>query len=371
MIRKLLMYLGEKRFTERLFLKIPPLLIQSAMKGKQQFCNGKKPEKNPLVRIYHLFLEKETSPLVMAFSGSDNLEDYFHLKLSSGSFVHKKSVPLPIRHDRELADIWFNTAADVTFPSPDYQMFHSYSWIRQVLNIHPQRGSLPVRLSKGLRNRDLKALDVADYTVTMDRTLASLELFYEDIYLPHIKKRFQGEDHVSSLREMTINVACGYVLLCYRNEKLWSGGIICFSKDTVAVPWLGVAGGETQAVTEGGLKAVYYEALKLAMTKKMSLMDFSNTRPFITDGVFNHKMRWGCAVKRPVSGKTPLVLGIQNSTRGIHTFFRRFPFIHFQGGSVRCLYGMDSVSDKELKKFRRLASCSDIVDIDVLGNEKV
>ena len=277
-------------------------------------------------KLYKIILKKQSQPLLLAFTGKNNLEEYF---CNTGQLNYLGSILARDIEQYRLPDIWFNTSSTLCIPAENYEIFSSYTWVRQVLDIQHLVNGLPAQLSKGLVKRDLKRLDKSDYQVKRAKNLFFLKLFYYKIYKPHIQKRFHRLAHLSSIQELAINTAFGEVLLCFKNNKLWSGGILCYFGDTLSVPWLGVVDGNPDIIKEGGLKAVYYEALKLAIKRRFNKMDFSNSRPFLNNGVYKHKKRWGCVAKKPITGVTPLKVGVHFSNKDVYKFFNIFPIIIF------------------------------------------
>jgi hypothetical protein len=353
-----------------LILAIPPSLLRAARWCSRPLRASRAVRTDPRVRIHHLHLEGAPRPLILAFSGTDNLEHYFELCLPEKAFPYRETA-LPAQIP-DAPDVWFTTRDGRSAAEGGYRRLLSYCWVRQVLEIFPLRDDLPGRLSKGLVGRDLKALQDSGYEARLERSSEALKTFYNDIYLPHVRKRFAEEGRMSSLTEMALELAGGTVLLCCREGGLRSGGIITIGRDLVGVPWLGAAGGDARIVKEGGLTAVYHEALKLAVDRRVPLMDFSNTRPFVSDGIFRHKKRWGCVVRKPFHGVVPLAVEINMASECAHHFFRSFPLIHFQDGQARCVYGMagrSEIEERKVEKLRGLLSSSDVSGMDVLGEE--
>jgi hypothetical protein len=363
-------WVREKRLMERALIKTPFLLYRFARKARALAQGDNCQPGEPPVNLYRLSLSKEGVHLTVAFSGLDDLEAHFRHTFLSETFVLESSLKCPRHLGARLPDNLFTAHESPAHIGDPFLSFQSYTWIRQLLLLDCLEDGLPARVSKSLRHRDLKGLSLVPYGAHLRRDFRSLEVFYRKIYLPHVTKRYGSAGQVASLRELAVNAASGYILLCTKNGRLWSGGILGMVPTEMRVPWLGVAFGETAAVKDGGMTAIYFEAIKFAIAKGMKVLDFSNSRPFLTDGVFQYKARWGCSGQKPVVGIRPMSVIINRSNPDVANFFSQFPLVHFRENKPRCLCGIPAAGEEnngQTERVKRLAAISEIGGLDLLS----
>ena len=92
---------------------------------------------------------------------------------------------------------------------------------------------------------------------------------------------------------------------------------------------LGVRNGNVEYIEQGAVTASYYFTIHWAKNEGFQRIDFGLSRPFLKDGVFVYKKRWGMALKNVNRSIDQGVFGlkISVSTESVRSFLVENPFV--------------------------------------------
>lgn len=169
-----------------------------------------------------------------------------------------------------------------------------------------------------------------EYTFEVARDRASLDHFYNEMYLPYISKRYDKETVFSNFEDELREFKDWEVLFVKREGTLISGRCHYYQKDgSIILKYVGVKDGNEDLVNEGAIQALYYFLFEYLKDKKYKRIFVEGSRPFFADGVLNYKKKWGLRLthcKDNVIRVYPL-----RDTRGVRTFLVNNPFIALEG----------------------------------------
>lgn len=179
------------------------------------------------------------------------------------------------RQDAVLIDIhkYFVDLFDEGFLVPQY--------VRQVLDI-----SMSVDEAIKLKNKELKKVYKYSYEVSKDR--GALKIFYEKMYVPHIKRKYDVIEDFIYLKKSLID---GELILIKHDKEYVSGALCEMHGDTYYCQKNGVS--DERLVGEGALIATYYFSILRAKEIDAKIVDLGLSKPFLSDGVLWHKNLWG------------------------------------------------------------------------------
>jgi len=173
------------------------------------------------------------------------------------------------------------------FPRKGLQTF---PWLRQCIDLHsPQYGDRRPKIEAtfGRKVRKYK------YSFRLAHDAASVEHFYERLYLPYVKARFGDACYPRTLPELCRAVEKGFLLQVLRGEQ-WVAGVVCsVRKNEVSARAFGHLPEEEYSLRLGALSAAYYGLLRHASSHAISRVDLLRSRPDEKDGIYCHKKRWG------------------------------------------------------------------------------
>jgi hypothetical protein len=175
----------------------------------------------------------------------------------------------------------------------------TFPWIRQkvLLNSHDhmeRKRKIEASLGRKVRKFDYRC------QITSDKKL--VQKFYEDLYLPYVTTRFESTCHARTLSELQTAIRSGFLLQVFAQD-LWVSGVICRSgKDGICALAFGHLPDNQYDLRRGALSAAYYFIFKWAEEHSVQKVDLLRSRPNTSDGVYEHKRRWGA---KPVIDSWP------------------------------------------------------------------
>jgi len=166
----------------------------------------------------------------------------------------------------------------------------TFPWIRQKVSLnshdHIERKH-KIEASWGRKIRKF------DYRCQMTSDRKMVQKFYEELYLPYVTTRFQSACHARSLSELETAIRSGFLLQVFAQD-LWVSGVICrLEKDGICTLAFGHLPNNQYDLQRGALSAAYYFIFKWAEEHSVQKVDLLRSRANTSDGVYEHKRRWG------------------------------------------------------------------------------
>ncbi len=203
--------------------------------------------------------------------------------------------------------------------------FRISPWIRQKVFLKEKNYEEHARSIEDTYGRKARRYNYA-FEITRDKD--SVRKFYNELYLPYIKGRFQGLSHPRSLDDFLAVVNSGFLLEVMESKEPVAG-VVCYeTKEAITAFAFGLALDHERHLRRGALSAAYYFLFQWAQEHGKRIVDLLRSRPHALDGVFEHKRRWGACpcddgwshtslwAFVPENQKLPLVLGKQLVWRG-------------------------------------------------------
>jgi hypothetical protein len=208
-----------------------------------------------------------------------------------------KTTPLPICSLREKIKhlTFFNTQIFVEInrmlnPLIPPGGLLTFPWIRQKVSLDSRvymerKHKMEASLGRKVRK--------FDYRCQMTSDQKTVQKFYEELYLPYITTRFQSACHARALSELQTATRSGFLLQVF-TQDLWVSGVICrLEKDGICTLAFGHLPNSQYDLQRGALSAAYYFIFKWAEEHSLQKVDLLRSRANTSDGVYEHKRRWG------------------------------------------------------------------------------
>ena len=166
----------------------------------------------------------------------------------------------------------------------------TFPWIRQKvsLNSHDhmeRKHKMEASLGRKVRKFDYRCQTTSDQE--------TVQKFYEELYLPYVTTRFQSACHARTLSELQTAIQSGFLLQVFAQD-LWVSGAICRQeKDGICTLAFGHLPDDQYDLQRGALSAAYYFIFKWAEEHSVQKVDLLRSRANTSDGVYEHKRRWG------------------------------------------------------------------------------
>lgn len=186
-------------------------------------------------------------------------------------------------------------------------------------------------------SEDLRRIRKHKYSYEITRDPAKFEYFYHQMYLPYIAKRYGKLMLLTDFHHMKRIFEKGVLLMVKKKNEYLAGNIIVMHNKSVLSAYIGIRQGKIEYLKQGALAASYYFTILWAKEKGYKWLDFGHCRPFLNDGVFCYKKKWGMEIKRSKRYRVVFGLKICNFYQGVQDFLTNSPFIFIYHGQFKGL----------------------------------
>lgn len=158
-------------------------------------------------------------------------------------------------------------------------------WIRQVMDLDKP-------IDKLLKKKEFKKARKFHCEVLKD--LYNLKYFYENMYVPYIKRRHTDSAYIESFEYLERILKRGELLFIKLGDQYVAAGLYEIIDDTYVFSKVGVL--DDFFVKEGALLATYYFGILRAKDINAKIVDLGQSRPLLSDGVLRHKRQMGARI---------------------------------------------------------------------------
>lgn len=197
-----------------------------------------------------------------------------------------------------------------------------------------------------MNDSDLRKMRKYNYEISND--IGKLKFFYEEMYLPYIKRRYGDYAYIKNFNNLEQILKNGELILIKLGGEYVSGALCEVSDNVYYCRKNGVL--DESFIKEGALVATYYFSVLRAKEKDVKVVDFGQSRPFLSDGVLRHKSHWEAKI---LEDKTiDRIIYLRN-------IFEQ-PFICIEDEKLKAI--VFSKEDKLIKEYARSGLDFKIVD---------
>lgn len=206
----------------------------------------------------------------------------------------------------------------------------------------------PINEAIKLSSRELKKVQKYKCEIASDHD--ALKFFYEKMYVPHMKRKYDVFENFVRLEQFFKNGELVFVTLDGKRVSAYMCGLI---NDVYLLSR--TAALDESYIKEGALIAAYYFSILRAKEINAKSVNFGWSRPFLLDGVLRHKNKWGakiCEYKR-----TRRFIYLKNVP------FQQ-PFIYTDGEELKI--AVSSEDDKLIKEYANAG-----LEFNVISDNKI
>ena len=170
------------------------------------------------------------------------------------------------------------------------------AWINQRFALPAAWPDVFPRLRRSARGEDLRAIRKNELTYRLVRDESAIRRFYEDMYVPHLSRRFGEAAYIEPEWKIRYCVEQGTLMEILRGDDVVAAQVLWGSRGSLHFLWAGTAGREFGHATRGVFPALYYYGIVHAFENGFDEADYCGSRPLLGDGIFQMKRRWGASV---------------------------------------------------------------------------
>lgn len=217
---------------------------------------------------------------------------------------------------------------------------------KQLINKLPSQGNilLPLRLlhivdvqrewddlwltfSKSARKQDVRLTRKYGYEYEISHHEKDFEMFYKDMYLPTISDRHGELASITPITESLRYFRHGFLLMVKRDGRFVSAGLCTMRQKMVSLAETGVIDGDFQLTREGAVASIYYFLVQWAHQQGLHSVSFGGCWPFLNDGIFQFKRKWGTTVRVSPRENKRIWIKVHRDTPAVRQFLRENPCV--------------------------------------------
>ena len=149
------------------------------------------------------------------------------------------------------------------------------------------------------------------------------------MYIPYISWKFGDTGVYANFYTIKHLFERGSKLLFIKfNDEYLFGGLFLKDKDKIFASYAGVMEGKFDCVQKGVITASYHYLIQKAKESGADIVDFGYCRPFVNDGVFIYKRKWGTKIEKArIDSAEIFSFKACNNSKGITNFLTKNPFV--------------------------------------------
>lgn len=244
----------------------------------------------------------------------------------------------------------FNNLPDIDAIFINCDIFYSHFFEKQGLIILPEWISMEMDTSKPINDihksfsksikEDLRKVNNNGFSYELTDDLDKLKLFYYKMYLPYTKRRYGKSAQIYNYIAIRHLFERGFKLMLIKKDGEYVlGSLFSVKKDTLITKIMGIMDGKTYLLKNGLGCAAYYFTLLWAKENDIKKLNYGTSRPFLNDGVFQYKKKWGTIIKKVDNKYYSKIYAFQmyKNSKGIQDSLLNKPFICINNNQLKTM----------------------------------
>jgi len=217
------------------------------------------------------------------------------------------------------------------FEKQDYMIMPE--WVSMSLNLNRSLEDLKNKVFSHNVRREIKKASKNNYSYKIYQDIDKLNEFFYQMYLPYNKKRHGESALISNFQSIRFLFEINYKLMMFKqNNDDVSGWLFLLKNKRFRAKYLGILDDKTYLLKKELGAASFYFSIQWAKKQGANVIDFGATRPFLNDGSFIYKKKWGTTIQRAEKNVFFNIYAIKkfHEGKGINSFFQKNPFIKLE-----------------------------------------
>jgi hypothetical protein len=216
-------------------------------------------------------------------------------------------------------------------------------FVRHILDVQGTWDEVQSRFRKTVQKNDLRRIRKYGYEYDVSHNDQDFNEFYHQMYLPTMQDRHNNLSMPTPYYEAYQIFRHGY-LFRLKRDGVWVAGGVCHPEQKVLLlDIIGVRHADAQLIQEGAMAARYYAAIHWANQHGYSGVNFLGSGPYLKEGQFQYKRKWGTQVFIPPHLHRRIWLKVNQATPAVIHFLQENPLIVVD--EQEHLHGLITVED--------------------------
>lgn len=191
---------------------------------------------------------------------------------------------------------------------PKKSQFQIPEWIEQEISLTGKWEDVVSRFRKNTKTTDLRLVRKYKYASDVVIDPAALKYFYNELYLPYVNQRFQEAVETVDDEWLIAVAEKGGLLRILDKDQVIAGAVLWREKHFLDWVWVGALMQNGQDLHKGAFSSLYYYSIKYAHDEGFPKIKLGGSRPFLTDGVYRFKRKWGAQIVKGRYNDTALIV---------------------------------------------------------------
>lgn len=169
-------------------------------------------------------------------------------------------------------------------------------YISQTLDINRDMINIRKNFHKNLLKTDIRKIRKYNYDYEFTKNFNKLNFFYNEMFIPFVKKRHNNYVHLESLKNAKRLSSAG-ILFIKKENKYVAGATLQKKGKIIVTRMFGVIHGDEVLFRQSVIAAIFYYLIRFAKEKKYQKIDFGFTNPILNNGILLYKNKWGTRIE--------------------------------------------------------------------------
>ena len=203
----------------------------------------------------------------------------------------------------------------------------------------PERWALSLPRSA---QQDLRKVRQRGFRVEFSCDAGWIPEFLARYHLPTVRLRHGEVGYVSEEQEIATEFATGQAewVKVFQGETCVAANYCRIEGERYELRRAGWLDGDSAAMADGGAAALYWFCVNRAWKRGLRIVHWGGVAPFLDDGLFAYKSKWGGRVTLPTTESPPFQVLLNPAHPGVQAFFKcRSLVVRTPGQGVMVLSG--------------------------------
>ena len=204
-------------------------------------------------------------------------------------------------------------------------------WVPQKLSIPDTWDAVLLKFRKSLRKK-LRRVLRKEFRYIISNSEQHFHQFYSQMYVPYTNRRFGNLSVVYSHKTLMKQFySGGHILFLLMEDKVILGQLLRQIRDRMAAIAWGASSNMNPSEMSGAFDVLTYYCILDAFERGCKQFDLLGSRPFLEDGIFQFKRKWGTFIDTFYEPLSNIYLKICNFGAGTTSYILNNPLITKRG----------------------------------------
>jgi hypothetical protein len=330
-------------------LGAPPFVQRTIIPGLHKAKEIVRLLANPYLSVYQLQGQAQGGLLTVTYIGLEFAKPFLKRLLFLEDPVEQQVGQIPFWRHSELADssssdiIIVHAAEHLIRQLPCQDAIVLPHYVHHILDVRGDWQDVQLRFHKSVRRNELRLVRKYGYEYDVSHDRQDFETFYYQMYVPTMSERHEELSTPLSIDEVYQYFRHGCLFRVTRGGSWVSGGVCHPTLKTLSFDVMGVKNADMRLIQEGAASTLYYAVVHWANQQGYEAVNFLGTGPYLGNGNFQYKRKWGMAISVPSHLHRQIWIKVRRITPAVSRFMKENPLIVVdQDGK---LHGLITVDD--------------------------